>query len=131
MIRRNRDQRLKDGRYRRWVDIDPEQGKVWRYAWDLLLEDKPDRTLDDICKALHERGYRLRTGVPFVKIMPDGTKIHNERALSRAFHNPFYAGLIYLHEHFDETEYQVVKGDCHPRGVCPGRGDPAPARPEP
>jgi DNA invertase Pin-like site-specific DNA recombinase len=53
-------------RYKRWVELDPEQSKVWRFAWDMLLKDEP--TLEDICEALAAHGYRLRTGVPFVRV---------------------------------------------------------------
>jgi hypothetical protein len=28
------------GGYTRWVEPDPEQFKVWRLAWDLLLTDR-------------------------------------------------------------------------------------------
>ena len=52
------------GRYERWIEPDPEQFKVWRLAWDLLLTDK--YTLGEICEELHARGFRYRTGRPFV-----------------------------------------------------------------
>jgi DNA invertase Pin-like site-specific DNA recombinase len=45
-----KEDHLKHTRYRRWVELDPEQGKLWRYAWDLLLEDS--LTLDEICEKL-------------------------------------------------------------------------------
>jgi hypothetical protein len=34
------EDRHKHAKYKRWVEIDPEQAKVWRYAWDLLLTDR-------------------------------------------------------------------------------------------
>jgi hypothetical protein len=111
MTRRNHEERLKEGRYKRWIELDPQQSKVWRFAWDLLLENKPDRSLEDICEALHAQGYTLRSGTPFVKIGSDGKRIHNRAVLSRVFHNPFYAGLIYLHDHFDELDYCIIQGD--------------------
>jgi hypothetical protein len=61
-----RPEQLKHARYKRWVVPDPVQFPVWRLAWDLLLEDT--NTLDDICEILHARGYRLRSGRPFVEI---------------------------------------------------------------
>ncbi len=30
---------LNYGKYRRWIERDPEQSLVWREAWDMLLED--------------------------------------------------------------------------------------------
>src|SRR5690606_24665097 len=79
-------------RYKRWVEIDPEQAKVWRYAWDLLLQDAP--TLEDICEALAARGYRLRSGVPFVHLNARGKPAARKTALSKAFHNWLYAGWV-------------------------------------
>ena len=49
-----KEEHLKHARYHRWVELEPDQAKVWSYAWDLLLAD--DLTLDDICEKLYERG---------------------------------------------------------------------------
>lgn len=35
----SREERLQYARYKRWVEIDREQSQVWRYTWDLLLQD--------------------------------------------------------------------------------------------
>lgn len=85
-------QRRDIARYKRWVEIDPQQAQVWRYAWDLLLQDAP--TLDDICEALASGGYRLRSGVPFVHVNARGKPAARKTALSKAFHNWFYAGWV-------------------------------------
>src|SRR5690606_16255318 len=58
------------GRYENHIGLDPERAPIWRYAWDLLLEDK--LTLPEIAEALHAKGYRYRTGRPFVEVKPNG-----------------------------------------------------------
>jgi len=94
---RNAERRLEDpsrsrvGRYERWVEPDPEQFKVWRLAWDLLLSDR--YTLGEICEELHARGYRYRTGRPFVEIKNNRRKPATN-TLSKRFHNWFYAGWV-------------------------------------
>jgi hypothetical protein len=81
-----------NGKYTRWVEQDTELIHVWYYAWQLLLEDQ--WTLHEICEKLHERGYRFRTGRPFIKVQKDGTRISAKNGLSRIFHNWFYAGWV-------------------------------------
>ena len=54
------------------MEIDPQQAKVWRYAWDLLLTDR--YTLAEICEKLYERGYRLKNGKPFVAVKANGER---------------------------------------------------------
>jgi hypothetical protein len=56
---------LNHGKYRHWIELDSDQFSVWRLAWDLLLQNL---ILEEICEELHRRGYRLRTGRPFVEI---------------------------------------------------------------
>jgi DNA invertase Pin-like site-specific DNA recombinase len=90
--RTEQDVRLNYGRYTRWVEQDPNQAVVWRLAWDLLLEDR--YTLEDICEALHARGYRYRSGRPFVEIRPDGQRLPSKNTMSHIFHNWFYAGWV-------------------------------------
>jgi len=80
------------GKYTRWVEQDPKQIQVWRYAWELLLENR--WTLEEICEKLHARGYHFRTGRPFVKVNKDGTRSPARNGLSRNFHNWFYAGWV-------------------------------------
>jgi hypothetical protein len=91
------EEQLKHAKYKRWVELDPEQGKVWRLAWDLLLTDR--YSLEEICEKLDEQGYRLASGRPFVVIKrsrrnPDGIRIAYDQALSGAFHKWFYAGWV-------------------------------------
>ncbi len=83
--------RSRMGRYERWIEPDPEQFKVWRLAWDLLLTDR--YTLEDICEELHARGYRYRTGRPFVEIR-NNRRNPATNTLSKRFHNWFYAGWV-------------------------------------
>jgi DNA invertase Pin-like site-specific DNA recombinase len=80
------------GKYTRWVEQDPKQIQVWRYAWELLLENS--WTLEEICEKLHARGYYYHTGRPFVKVNKDGTRSSARNGLSRNFHNWFYAGWV-------------------------------------
>lgn len=82
----------KGGRYLRWIEPDPEQFKVWRTAWDLLLTDQ--YTLAEICEELHHRGYKFRSGRPFVTIRADGKRKAAANGLSRIFKNWFYAGWV-------------------------------------
>ncbi|GAB4526730.1 MAG: hypothetical protein OHK0046_43750 [Anaerolineae bacterium] len=84
--------RSKAGRYTRWIEPDPEQFKVWRLAWDLLLEDR--MTLDEICEALHARGFTYKSGRALVEIKADGKRKINSNTLSKIFHNWFYAGWV-------------------------------------
>lgn len=80
------------GRYENHIGLDPERAPIWRYAWDLLLEDK--LTLPEIAEALHAKGYRYRTGRPFVEVKPNGTRKVSINTLSRIFHNWAYAGWV-------------------------------------
>jgi DNA invertase Pin-like site-specific DNA recombinase len=80
------------GRVERWIELDPERAPIWRYAWDLLLEDQ--LTLPEIAEALHAHGYCYRRGRPFVEITPSGKRRHNINTLSTIFHNWTYAGWV-------------------------------------
>lgn len=81
----------KIGRYERWIEHDPQQFKVWRQAWDLLLTDR--YTLDEICEELHTCGFRFRSGKPFVDIRK-GRRVCASNMISKRFHNWFYAGWV-------------------------------------
>ena len=81
-----------NGKYTRWVEQDPDRIRIWRVAWDLLLEDR--MTLEAICEELHARGYTYRSGRPFVEVKPDGKRKANLNTLSHIFHNWFYAGWV-------------------------------------
>ncbi|TVR24694.1 MAG: recombinase family protein [Anaerolineaceae bacterium] len=85
-------EKSQDGRYRRWIEPDPERFHIWREAWDLLLEDR--YTLREICEKLHQRGYTFRTGRPFIAVKSSGKRWSNHNGLSRVFHNWFYAGWV-------------------------------------
>src|SRR5258708_9858743 len=101
------DERLKNAKYRRWVEIDPEQSKVWRYAWELLLTDR--MSLHEICEALHAKGYRLRNGGPFVKVDSHGRHHYPLNTISCAFHNWFYAGWVVI-----DTDWATIL----PKTIC-------------
>ncbi len=81
-----------NGRFEHWIEPDPERAPIWRYAWDLLLEGK--MTLDEICETLHARGYRYRSGRPFVEIGANGKRKANTNSLAAIFHNWTYAGWV-------------------------------------
>ncbi len=106
------DERLKNAKYRRWVEIDPEQSIVWRHAWDLLLSDR--MTLNDICEALHAKGYRLRSGKPFVTIDAHGRRTYPLNTISRNFHNWFFAGWIVIETDWATILPKTVRGNWTP-----------------
>jgi DNA invertase Pin-like site-specific DNA recombinase len=74
------------------IEQDPERIHIWRLAWDLLLEDR--LTLAEICEELHARGYRYRSGRPFIHVQANGRRKANYNTLSHIFHNWTYAGWI-------------------------------------
>lgn len=84
--------KTRGGRYSRWVEVDPNQSKVWRLAWDLLLTNQ--YTLAEICEELHGRGYYFRSGRPFVTVNKLGKRSHAANGISRIFNNWFYAGWV-------------------------------------
>jgi hypothetical protein len=100
--------KLNNTRYKRWVELDRDQGQVWRLAWELLLEN--ELSLADICEALHLRGYRLQTGAPFVRVKLDGSRHPNTGALSRAFHNWFYAGWVVVNNDWATIPPKTIQG---------------------
>jgi hypothetical protein len=104
--------KLNHARYKRWVEIDPDQAKVWRYAWELLLENQ--LSLADICETLHKRGYRLRTGTPFVRVTASGARYPYVEVLSRVFHNWFYAGWVVIHNDWANIPPKTVRGEWEP-----------------
>ena len=85
--------RKKDlGRVDHWIELDPDRTHIWRYAWDLLLEDR--LTLPEIAEALHARGHQYRRGRPFVEVNSYGKRKANINTLSTIFHNWAYAGWV-------------------------------------
>jgi hypothetical protein len=80
------------GRHERWIELDPEHAPIIRYAFDLLLEDK--LTLEGICEALHERGYRYKSGRPFIEVKRRSERKVNKNTLSSIYHNWTYAGWV-------------------------------------
>ena len=90
--RTTQDVKKLQGRVAHWIELDPERAPIWRYAWDLLLEDR--LTLDEIAEALHSKGYRHRSGRPFVNVSATGRRRPNISTLSNVFHNWTYAGWI-------------------------------------
>ena len=74
------------------IEQDPERAKIWRMAWDLLLEDK--LTLEEIAEELHMRGYHYRSGRPFVDVKVKGKRKVHYNTMSDIFHNWTYAGWI-------------------------------------
>jgi DNA invertase Pin-like site-specific DNA recombinase len=90
--RTTQDAKKLQGRVAHWIELDPERAPIWRTAWDLLLEDR--MTLDEIAEALHAKGYRHRTGRPFVEVSANGKRKPNISTLSNTFHNWTYAGWV-------------------------------------
>lgn len=90
--RTNPEEKMSNGKYKRWIEPDPDRFKIWRYAWDLLLEGV--LTLEQIAENLHARGYTLRSGRPFVTINKYGERKTSANALWHIFHNWFYAGWV-------------------------------------
>lgn len=86
------DVKYQFGRFTRRIEIDPDRARVWRDAWDLLLEDK--LTLEEIAETLHAKGYCRQSGKPFVEILKNGKRKPNISTLSNTFHNWAYAGWI-------------------------------------
>lgn len=80
------------GRWDKWIEQDPERAKIMREAWEMLLEDK--MSIREIAETLHERGYRHRSGRPFVEITPSGKRKANTSSLYNIFHNWTYAGWV-------------------------------------
>lgn len=78
------------------IEPDPERALIWRLAWDLLLDDH--LTLAGIAEELHARGYRYRSGRPFVVVKANGKRTVNYNTLSDIFHNWTYAGWIVSEE---------------------------------
>ena len=102
--------RTLNGRYHRWIEQDPDQAKVWRLAWDLLLEDR--HTLAEICEELHSRGYTYRTGRPFVVVKDNGKHKANKSTLSATFHNWTYAGWVWSDVH--NIPPKTIRGNWKP-----------------
>ena len=114
------EEQLRHAQYKRWVEIDPEQAKVWRTAWEFLLTDS--YTLQGICEELHKRGYRLASGRPFVlvernhgkKDNPDRARSYQIKMLSKAFHNWFYAGWVVVQNEWASIAPKTIKGEWEP-----------------
>ncbi|MBZ0280754.1 MAG: recombinase family protein [Anaerolineae bacterium] len=108
----DRGEQLQHARYKRWVEIDSEQAQVWRYAWDLLLQDS--MTLDQICEALAARGYRFRSGAPFVQYDKLGRLVYRRKDVSKVFHSWFYAGWVVVDNDWANIPPKTVRGNWEP-----------------
>lgn len=106
------EEQLEHGRYKRWVEKDPQQAQVWREAWDLLLTDT--LTLDQICEILASRGYRFRTGKPFVTHDKLGRPCYRRKKLSKVFHNWFYAGWVVADNDWAQIPPKTVRAVWEP-----------------
>ena len=78
-----RDQRSDLGRIHHWIEPDPERTRLWKEAWAMLLTGS--MTLKDIAFALHERGYRYRSGKPFVVVSPKPREMQTEHGWAGAW----------------------------------------------
>ena len=107
----NESNKHENARYHRWIKPDPERRVILRTAWDMLLTDR--WTLAEICEALHLQGYTYRSGRPFVEIK-NGKRKANYNRLSEIFHNPTYAGLIWLDEEGSDQPPHYITGNWEP-----------------
>ena len=80
------------GRYEHWIEQDPERAPIIRLAWDLLLENR--HSLQNICEELHQRGYRYKSGRPYIQVAKTGKRKANYNTLAAIFHNWTYAGWV-------------------------------------
>jgi len=103
-------EKLEYGRYEHWIEPDPERREIWRLAWDLLLTNR--HTLKSICEELHARGYRLRSGRPFVTIDAKGNRKYASNTLSKIFHNWTYAGWVESEK--AEIPPKTIRGNWEP-----------------
>jgi DNA invertase Pin-like site-specific DNA recombinase len=92
------------------IEQDPETAHIWRLAWDYLLEDK--LTLAEICEELHARGFRYRSGRPFVQVKATGKRKANYNTMSDIFHNWTYAGWIVNED--EGILPKTLRGDWEP-----------------
>ncbi|MBZ0299421.1 MAG: recombinase family protein [Anaerolineae bacterium] len=69
-------------------------------------------TLEEICEVLHARGYRYRSGRPFVEIKKNGQRKANTNTLSAMFHNWTYAG--WLTSKAANIPPKSIRGDWEP-----------------
>lgn len=87
------DKRSDMGRISHWIEPDPERAQLWREAWAMLLTGK--MTLRDIALALHERGFRHRSGKPFIVVSPKVGKCKPiTDGLLHGFQDWTYAGWV-------------------------------------
>ncbi|MBK8030476.1 MAG: recombinase family protein [Chloroflexi bacterium] len=105
------DQRSDLGRIHHWIEPDPERAQLWKDAWSLLLSGA--MTLQEIAFALHERGYRHRSGKPFVMVSPKVGKLKPiTDGLLRGFQDWTYAGWVV--SECDGITPKTVRGDWEP-----------------
>ncbi len=79
-------------KYEKWVEMDPERAPMIRLGWDLLLTG--EHSLDQICIELDSRGCLRRGGKRWAWLDRHGNQITAANALTKIFHNEFYAGWI-------------------------------------
>ena len=99
-----------NGRYEHWIEQDPERMPIIRYAWDLLLTEQ--MTLEEICNELDKRGYRYKSGRPFIEIKKNGQRKANSNTLAATFHNWTYAGWITSPSH--NIPPKTIRGNWEP-----------------
>ncbi len=107
----NKERLVSSNKYERWVEVDYENIKPIREAWDMLLTGH--YTLDQICVELANRGYTRSSGRPWAWHDPKSGKLHTfKNRLHDIFHNPFYAGWV-VSEKFD-IKLGEVQGEWEP-----------------
>lgn len=99
-----------EGPTRNTIKDDPETWHVWREAWDLLLTAR--YSFKQICMELHARGYKRKSGRPFIYINKNGELADASATLSNIFHNPFYAGWVVSKT--NGIFYKQIRGNWKP-----------------
>jgi len=100
------DKRSDMGRISHWIEPDPERAHIWREAWALLLTE--NMSVSEIAEALHAKGYRLRTGKPFVLVGQKGGRRPAIDKLIHAFNDWTYAAWVVSEE--DGIAPKTIRG---------------------
>jgi hypothetical protein len=104
------DKRSAMGRISHWIEPDPARAPIWREAWSLLLTGT--LSIDEICEALHAKGYCDRNGKPFVMVDKTGTRRPLCDKLVRAFTDWTYAGWVVSKR--DGIAPKTIRGEWEP-----------------
>src|SRR5688572_15658327 len=73
-----------------------QRAYIWREDSDLLLEDR--MVMSQIAEELHSRGYRYRSGHPFIEIKPKGQRfaVTNKSRIAQLLLCSCYKPICYV-----------------------------------